>query len=181
MRNPFLIGERVYLRPYEIDDAPRAMAWMNDREVTRTLETRGPINLEQEQEFIRNSIGPTSIALAIVLKDDDRLIGSSGFNTIDHPSRMGTFGIVIGEKELWGQGIGTEVTRLVCHYGFMDLNLNRIELEVFADNIGGIAVYERVGFVREGVRREARVRDGEVIDSLMMSMLRPEWDARYGD
>jgi len=180
MRNPFLIGERIYLRPYELEDAPSAMAWMNDREVTRSLDTSGPISLEQEQQFIRNAISPTSASLAMVLKRGDELIGSAGFNRIDHRSRVGVFGIVIGAKSLWGQGIGTEATRLVCEFGFVDLCLNRIELEVLADNVAGITVYERVGFVREGVRREARMRDGHAVDAVTMAMLRREWDALNG-
>jgi RimJ/RimL family protein N-acetyltransferase len=175
MRNAFLVGDHVYLRPLGEEDAPRATAWMNDREVTRTMAWVGPISLEQEQRFIREAISETTMVLGVVLKQSDELIGATALSGIDHRNRTASYGIVIGAKDLWGMGIGTEVTRLMCVLGFADLNLNRIELEVFADNVGGLNAYERAGFVREGVRRQAGLRGGRPVDIVLMSILREEW------
>jgi phosphoribosyl-AMP cyclohydrolase len=68
MQGPFLIGERVYPCTYALDDAQRAMAWMHDRELTRTLETTGPITLEQERGWIRGSVSGTQVSLTDVVQ-----------------------------------------------------------------------------------------------------------------
>ena len=67
--------------------------------------------------------------------------------------------------------MGSEATRLIVDYAFVELGVHRIELEVFAFNPRAIAVYEKLGFVHEGVRRHALLWDGEWIDALVMSIV----------
>lgn len=175
MQNPFLVGERVYLRPFEPEDAPRAASWMNDRRVTERLANYMPWSVSAERKVLADFISSEHIGLGVVLRQSDELIGASGLSSINHRDQIATFGIVIGFPEHWGKGIGTEVTRLVRDLGFEDLNLNRIELRVDVDNAAGIAAYERAGFRREGIRRQARFRKGTHVDEHMMAILREEW------
>jgi RimJ/RimL family protein N-acetyltransferase len=112
------------------------------------------------------------------VKETDTLIGSTGLHEIDYKNRHAVFGIVIGEKEAWGKGYGTEVTALITGYAFETLNLNRVGLEVYEDNERGIKAYERVGFTREGVLRQAMYREGRYWNKIVMSILREEWEAR---
>ena len=178
MTNPYLVGETVYLRPFEPEDAEIAAAWMNSREVTRTVSRSRPWSIEQEREFLRNAISERAMTLGIALKETDELIGGSGLMDINHLHRRAEFGTMIGLPEHWGKGIGTEVTRLMCTFGFEDLNLNRIYLRVAAANEGGITAYERAGFRREGVLRQASFRSGEPSDEYLMAILREEWSER---
>lgn len=179
MKNPFLIGEKIYLAPVEVDDLNHYLKWMNDQEVTRFLNTRFPLNRDVEKELLESMVREEdTIVLGIHLKETDKLIGGIGLHKIQQVDRCATFGIVIGDKEEWSKGYGTEATELIVNYGFQTLNLNRIELEVFAYNERGINCYEKVGFMREGARRQARFCDGEYYDVILMGILRQEWEKR---
>ena len=87
---------------------------------------------------------------------------------------------MIGEKNYWGQGFGTETTSLMLELGFNTLNLQRITLRVFADNERARNVYRKLGFVEEGRLRRDRFFDGEYCDTIMMSILREEWEQESG-
>ena len=90
-------------------------------------------------------------------------------------------GAPVPTAKVVNRGIGTEATRLVVDHVFGAIDdppVNRLELEVYAFNPRAITVYERIGFVREGVRRAALRWDGEFVDAITMSILRSEWAAR---
>lgn len=178
MQNAFRIGSRVYLRPLEREDAPHFVAWLNDPEVTRHLQIHLPINRRAEEEFL-DKIGRDEHALTvgIAIRATDQLIGALGFHQIDFKDRQASFGISIGDKDEWGKGYGTEATRLLVQYGFDTLNLNRIWLRVYEDNLRGLRAYEKVGFKREGVLRQDSFREGRYWNTIAMGILREEWVA----
>jgi RimJ/RimL family protein N-acetyltransferase len=89
-------------------------------------------------------------------------------------NRSATFGIVLG-RDHWGQGLGTEATRLAVAYGFREMGLHRIELGVYAYNQRALATYTRAGFRQEGRRREAIFHDGGWHDEILMAQLEHEW------
>jgi RimJ/RimL family protein N-acetyltransferase len=175
MVNPFLVGTHVYLRPLDRADAPAFVTWLNDPDVARFLRAYRPMTLSAEEAFI-DAIGKgEDMGLAIVLRDGDRLIGGAGLHEIDQRCRRAQFGIVIGDREQWGKGYGTEVTRLMVGYAFETLNLNRVWLLVYEYNPRGVRSYEKVGFRREGVLRQDTFRDGRYWDTIVMGILREEW------
>jgi UDP-4-amino-4,6-dideoxy-N-acetyl-beta-L-altrosamine N-acetyltransferase len=177
MLNPFLIGEKVYLRPLQQSDAANFVKWLNHPDIQRlTLRIR-PLTLEEEADYMeRMRQSTTDVALVIALKVNDLPIGMTGFRQIDWSSRHACFGIVIGETEHWGQGYGTDVTRLIVQYAFDTLNLNRVWLQVCEYNQRGIRCYERVGFRKEGLLRQEYYREGRYWDTLVMAVLREDWD-----
>jgi RimJ/RimL family protein N-acetyltransferase len=176
MKNAFIIGETVYLRPLELDDLHLCQKWMNDPQVRRFISPVHPLNQLAEKAFLEElHKRPEDIILAIVLQNGDRHIGNTGFHNMNHVDRMAEFGIVIGETDCWQKGCGTETTRLMVDYGFNTLNLHRIYLRVHADNPRGEAVYEKVGFRREGLMRQARFHDGRYHDVILMGILREEF------
>jgi RimJ/RimL family protein N-acetyltransferase len=176
VKNAFLIGSKVYLRPLELADAPTLVGWMNDPNVRRTLNTLRPLNEQREREFIeRTTNHPSDISFGIVARAADRFIGTTGLMLIKWSDRNACFGISIGDTSCWGRGYGTDATRLVTGYAFETLNLHRVWLHVFDYNAAGIKAYERVGYRREGVLREAVYRDGAYHDVLSMAILREEW------
>jgi RimJ/RimL family protein N-acetyltransferase len=176
MKNPFLIGAKVYLRPLDRDDAPLILPWFNDPEVTRTLARHRPVNLRAEEAFIDQlGQGGHDLVLGIAVRATDRLIGTTGFHHMDFTNRHCSFGISIGEKDEWGKGYGTEATTLMVRYAFDTLNLNRVWLHVFEFNERGLRAYEKVGFKREGVLRQNCFRDGRYWDTIVMGVLRDEW------
>jgi RimJ/RimL family protein N-acetyltransferase len=182
METPFLIGDRIYLRPLDTEaDLDRCLRWINDPEVSATLGRHHPIGRVAERDWLEEQYkSDTQINLAIVVKDADRHIGNCGFNTIDYVNRNAVFGILIGEKEAWGHGYGPEAARLLLKYGFEELGLHRIGLEVYAHNARAIRAYEKAGFVREGVLRESYFRSDSFHDTILMSVLESEWRKTCG-
>lgn len=77
-------------------------------------------------------------------------------------------------------GCRQEATRLVVGHGFEQLGLHRIQLEAYGHNRRAVHVYEKVGFVLEGVRREAAWRDGVWVDEVVMALLDREWAVHRG-
>lgn len=181
VKNPFLIGEKVYLRPLEPEDAPVAATWFNDPEIRRTLLRQRPMSVHAEEEYIaKANQGDGDVTLGIVIRATDRLIGGAGLQQIDWKNRHACFGIGIGAQDEWNRGYGTEATRLMVGHGLETLNLNRVWLEVYEDNPRAMRAYEKVGFRKEGVLRQDSYRGGRYWNTIVMAVLREEWVIRPG-
>jgi RimJ/RimL family protein N-acetyltransferase len=116
-----------------------------------------------------------TLAIDACFSDSWELIGSCGFHNFDWRSRAAEVGIFIGDKSCWNKGYGTEVMRLLLQHGFNTLNLNRIALDVYSNNLRAIRAYEKAGFILEGLKRQAIFKNGIYLDVLVMSVLRSDW------
>ncbi len=177
---PFLEGHLTLLRGLTEADLDGAMSqWSNDREVTRTLyrgafpETRATA----AAAMAAVASNPREVELAIEDKASGRHIGIAGLHSMNTIAHSAEFRILIGEKDFWGGGYGTEVTQLMVVYGFEVLNMHKIWLGVTADNLGAVRCYDKVGFVREGVLRHETYRNSRYYDAIRMSILRDEYDS----
>ena len=177
-KTPFTEGSLVYLRPLERADLnERYLGWLNDPEVTRYTEVgtfpSSPADLESYYRDVASS--KNYVMLAVVQKQSGQHVGNVKLGPIQWIHRSATFSILIGEKDLWGQGVGMEATRLMIEYGFNRLNLHRIDLGVFAEHQAAVRCYEKVGFKVEGRMREDLFQGGEYKDRLWMGLLRSEY------
>jgi ribosomal-protein-alanine N-acetyltransferase len=171
-------GSTVFLRPLEPSDLnERYVAWLNDPQVTRFTETGiFPTTLEDLQNYYRSlSVSKNDVMFAIVDKKSGQHVGNVKLGPIHWLHRVATFGILIGEKDFWGKGVGLETTRLMVEYGFDRLNLRRIDLGVFAEHEAAVRCYEQAGFKTEGRLREDLFQGGEYKDRLWMGLLRSEY------
>jgi RimJ/RimL family protein N-acetyltransferase len=175
MKNPFLVGEHVYLRALERADAPVILPWVNDPAVIHHLLIHRPMNLAEEEAFIDAvNRSATDVVFGICQREPDRLVGVTGLHRMDHKNRHAMFGIFIGEADARGHGFGTQATALVVRYAFGTANLNRVWLHVYEDNPGAIHVYEKLGFVREGLLRHDTFRRGRYGNTVVMGLLRAD-------
>jgi diamine N-acetyltransferase len=177
-RRPIIRGERVYLRASERSDIPTFVGWFNDADVLRDLAMRSPMSQAAEEQWFDRMLaaqGTTDHHFVICLLADDRPIGTIGLHGVDLTNGTAEFGIAIGEKGEWDKGYGTDATRAICDFGFGELRLERIGLEVYADNARGRRAYEKAGFTLEATLRRAHFARGEHHDVHVMSLLRDEW------
>jgi RimJ/RimL family protein N-acetyltransferase len=177
-----IYAERIRLRAMERADVPYCVEWLNDPEVTAGLLLNLPLAAWDEMRWFENLANRPAaerpLAIEARLPDGGwKYIGNLGLEDISSTHRSATFGIFIGDKSYWNSGYGTEATRLIVKHGFGTLNLNRISLTVYETNPRAIRAYEKVGFVREGVQRQAIYRDGRYLDLILMSILRAEWES----
>jgi RimJ/RimL family protein N-acetyltransferase len=176
MRNPFLVGERVYLRPLEESDAATCHPWFSDPEVRVHLGRHAlPCTERDSLEFIRTQETRKEQAFAIIVRADGRHIGNCSLFRLNLIDRNAELGIAIGDKALWGKGFGREAVVLLCRHGFRALNLHRITLQVHATNERGLKCYARVGFKQEGILRDYVFTEGRYVDAIIMGMLRGEF------
>lgn len=177
-----IYGDRIRLRGAERQDLPKFVVWLNDPEVRRFLSMNQPLSMVREERWFEqmSQVSPSEQVLVIEARKETgwMSIGNTAFHAIDWMNRSAEVGIVIGEKNYWGQGYGRDTMRLMLSHGFNTLNLNRIYLRVFEDNRRGIRAYENAGFRHEGRMRQAQFLDGKYCDVLMMSVLRCEWQEK---
>jgi RimJ/RimL family protein N-acetyltransferase len=177
-----LFGKRVRLRAVEREDVKHFYEWVNDPEVTRGLSMYLPISsVEEEKWFERvQTRDMHERPLAIEIRDGEgwKLIGNCAVFDIDWVHSSAELGIMIGDKSVWNQGYGTEVMTLLLRHGFGTLNLNRVCLRVYAENVRAQRAYVKAGFVEEGRLRQAVYKHGQYDDIILMSVLSSEWNAR---
>jgi RimJ/RimL family protein N-acetyltransferase len=177
-----IYGERIRLRAVEREDVKRFCVWINDPEVTRHLTLNLPMSTADEENWF-DSLSKRDQAekpLVIEVRDGDgwKMIGNCGVFGIDPIAHLAELGIMIGEKDEWNKGYGTETMSLLLRHCFETLNLNRVFLQVYAENVRGKRAYEKAGFMEEGRLREAVYKRGKYDDVIMMSVLRSEWIAQ---
>jgi RimJ/RimL family protein N-acetyltransferase len=173
-----IIGERVALGPHSRDLIPTYCRWMNDFAVARNIAAGvRPLTLDEEESWYDGAVRDTrQVLFTIYLRENLRPIGSAGLHDIHLANRTAEFGIIIGEKDCWGQGCGTETARLMLEYGFTALNLHSIYLTVHSHNQRGIRAYRRAGFQEVGRRREAIWLGGRAYDLIYMDCLAREFE-----
>lgn len=173
------------LRAIERSDIPRFVRWLNDPEVTEFLLISHPLSTDMEEKWYENQLqnDPASgqvMAIEVLVGDAWLHIGNTGLHDVNQISRYAEFGIFIGEKDYWNRGYGSMATNLILRYGFETLNLNRIYLHVYQNNLRGISSYEKAGFVKEGVLRQGVYKNGRYLDLIVMAMLKSEWNQLKG-
>jgi RimJ/RimL family protein N-acetyltransferase len=118
--------------------------------------------------------------LAVVDQATGMFAGEVVLNELDPDNKSCNFRILLCGEANRGRGLGTDATRLILRHAFEDVGLHRVGLEVYDFNPRARHVYENVGFVFEGTRRDALHWDGQWIDEHTMSILAPEWAQHHG-
>jgi len=171
-----LEGERVYLRPYNLDDIDRYYQMLFQPEMRRLTGTQTTWTREQIIRYLEEKMEDrSSVLLLIALRENDCVIGDIALQDIDRNNRSANIRIAIDQAEQQGKGYGTEALKLMLDYGFGILNLHRVELNVFAYNERALRVYEKLGFKKEGVQRDALYYHHRYHDSIWMSILEDEY------
>jgi RimJ/RimL family protein N-acetyltransferase len=177
----WIAGKRVWLRAWERDDV-RAR-WEADQTADAT-EVRlrdwhePPRSLAyREQEFDASIAETDESAIALIIEADGRAIGDINLFDIDARNRRASVGLSIWRPDDRNKGFGTDAIRALLGWAFREYNLHRVDLSVDPSNAAAIRVYENVGFVREGCRREAHYSGGKYVDDLMMGLLRADFNA----
>jgi RimJ/RimL family protein N-acetyltransferase len=170
-------GKKVRIRALEKTDVDEALKWVNDPEVTATLTMMDPVSRYHEEKWIEKMLDGTderNKVFSIETKDGVYL-GGIGLHRINWRDRNAEVGIVIGKKEYWNKGYGTDAMMTILDFAFNRMNLHRVYLRVYDFNPRGIRSYEKCGFKKEGVLRQDLYRDGKYHDTIIMGILKDEF------
>ena len=169
----FLEDERIVLRALTLSDvSDEYVAWLNDAEVTKGMETgRFPTSKERLTDFVARIIHDQNVVmLAICEKVGGKHIGNIKLDRFDFISGTAELGIMLGDKNYWGRGIAKDACRLLIGYAFKTLGLRKVSLTVYSNNPSAQAVYEALGFSIEGRLKAHVFVQGAYHDKLWMSI-----------
>lgn len=173
MDRPFLIGKKVYLRNLEESDLENLQRWLTDSKVTELLfQGERPLNLQlMKEEFNKKIKENNEIVFAIIMKNNNLHIGWAGIYEINWVSRNGELRFFIGERKYWEKGLATESVSLLIDYAFNKLNLHRVYGGANKENHGSIKVFQKLGFIQEGISKEGHFRNGRYYDLIRFGLL----------
>jgi RimJ/RimL family protein N-acetyltransferase len=164
-------GRKIYLRTLSERNATKEYcSWLNDPEVNKYLETREATIAELKNYIREKNKNPNCLFLGIFFKKNNKHIGNIKLEPIDFKNRKATLGILIGDKNYWGKGIGKEATKLLINYAFQKLNLKEINLGVISANKRAISLYKKLGFKIYQVDKKSIQREGKFFDKILMSI-----------
>ena len=180
-KSGFLIGKRLYLRPLKKEDLIYIRKWSNDPEVRKLIGEVAPMSQADADKFFeRVDNDNTREWFVFVIKENERVIGEGGLLRMFPAWRTTDISLIIGEKDAWGKGYGTEAILLLLDYAFRCLKFHRVAIGVVGFNERAIRFWEKVGFKKEGIQRDGYYYDNRYYDFVMMSLLDHEFLELYG-
>jgi RimJ/RimL family protein N-acetyltransferase len=170
-----IAGATIRLRPLEKSDMELKVKWYNDPEVNRTLILNEKLALDKSLEWFDKAVCDDSRRDFIIETKGGEPVGLIGLLGIDRQHGTAECFCVIGQKEFWGKGIGTEAHSLLIQWAFDELNLHKIWAVVYTNNAAVLKIVEKLGFRIEGTLREEKYIRGKRIDLLRIGVLRDEF------
>ena len=173
-----LSSKRLQFRKMVENDIEKYHCWRNDLDVMKTTSPSLDLySLDETRHFVKNIILNSTSSKSYIIEESEgnTAIGVTSLINIDTKNRNAECIIDIGEKEYWGKGYGTEALKVLLEYAFLELNLHRVSLRVFSLNERAIHIYNKLGFMKEGIMRESLYRNGKWHDILIMGVLKREY------
>ena len=171
------------LRELKKEDIIDINKWRNNRELISYLGAPYRyINIDVDYAWYEDylKIRNNTIRCAIVeCSNVEKILGLVSLTNVNRMDHSAVFHIMIGDMDKRGKGIGFYATTEMLKHAFLDINLNRVELTALENNMRALKMYEKVGFKREGMKREAIYKEGKFINVIMMSLLRNEYFDNY--
>lgn len=178
LSTPTLHTARLRLRPFTEADTDAIYALMSNAYVLRYWDAPPWSERSRADRFIANcqkmAEEGEGVRLAIERRIDGLFIGWCALQKWEPAYRSAMIGYCFAEQA-WGQGFATEAAGALLQWGFDTLDLNRVESGADTRNRASERVLEKLGFVREGTRRESCIVNGEVSDDSVYGLLRREW------
>lgn len=171
-------GKLVKLRAYKEEDIEKAVEFINDEEVKKFLDSNIPFPMTkwQEEEWVRSRKANADFTYDFAIEDLEtgKYIGGCSINECDVKNRTCTIGIMIGDKDYWSKGYGSDALKVLIKFIFEEVNMNKIKLKVFSFNTRAIACYKKVGFKEEGILKKELYRNGKYHDEILMAIFKNE-------
>jgi ribosomal-protein-alanine N-acetyltransferase len=161
------------LRVLSVEDAPAVFAYASDPEVARFTLWQPHRSEAFTREFLAALTSPAVISWAIVLKEEERLIGMIFLHSFSKRHKKAEIAFNVGRPD-WKKGIATASARAVLHFAFEQLSLNRVEATCMPGNAGSRRVLEKIGMSKEGTMRRSHFRHDGFHDMELFSILRDE-------
>jgi RimJ/RimL family protein N-acetyltransferase len=171
----FLRGKRTILRPLSESDIPLLQKWVNDPDVRQFVKRVFPATEIDEHEWIESLSKKVGKDIVVMIEVKGKPIGVMGIHGINWKDRIATTGAMIGEKEYWGKGFGTDAKMALLDYAFNTLNLRKIMSRVHAFNKRSLAYSLHCGYKIEGRLIRQRFSHGRYWDEIILGLFKSQW------
>ena len=175
MYGPVIESELVRLRPPKPGDAEVIIKWFEDLEVTRFILLRFPPSIEMELEWL-DRMAKSQDDIVWVVEHEGRAVGVTAIHQISWKNGSGTTGTTIGDRSLWGNGLGREVMQLRCRFAFTQLPLRKLKSAYFDGNEASAKAQATAGYREVGRYRADQFIDGRWVDQVITEVLREDWE-----
>jgi RimJ/RimL family protein N-acetyltransferase len=175
MYGPVVQGKLVSLRPPRPEDAALMMKWFEDMEVTRYLARQTPPGFHQQNEWL-DKMARSPDDLLWTVEHDGRAVGVTGIHRIDWKDGYGITGSLIGDKALWGKGLGRELMQVRARYAFTQTPLRKLKSAYYEGNEASARAQAAAGYREVGRYRADRFMDGRWRDQVLTEVLREDWE-----
>lgn len=167
-----ITGKKTLLRALGKKDLGKSLIWLKDPSVNMFLSHSFDDYTEEQEvkwfEFIQNS--NNDVVFAIEDIDTNHYIGNCALHKIDWKNENCEMGIVIGEKDYWNHGYGSDAVKSIINFAFSNLNLKSIKLEVYRYNRRAINVYKKIGFKLVKIKKKGHFYNGKYWDTYIMEL-----------
>ena len=175
---PELETERLVLRQVIEEDLDQLYEMFRDPEVAK-YDYFHPVSSKAEtlkflERFNQDLSANEEITWGLILKETNQLIGTCCLGEFNEGARRAEIGYDLTQKQ-WGKGYATEAVKAVIDFGFIRMNLNRIEATITPGNDASVQVLKKLNFTQEGILRKRDLLKGKLEDGIMMSLLRREY------
>jgi RimJ/RimL family protein N-acetyltransferase len=170
------VSDAVQIRRARDDDADFLLELILDAETRPFLGLPGELTRDDLLEEIARSDREPQTFGRFVIESGGERVGSVGFRLVNERNRIAEAGRFAIHPSHRGRGIGDEAARLFQRHLLVDLDVHRIELQIYGFNERAIAQAARVGYVREGVKRKAYLKNGEWQDAVLFGLVREDLD-----
>lgn len=172
---PVIKGEKILLRQLTVDDVnEKYLGWLLDKEVMSGIATTG-YTLSKLRAYVIEKLNDPNVAFFAICSHTNEHIGNVKIDFHDSKANVSELGLLIGDKNYWGKGIGFEACHLAMQYGFGNMNLRKIYLAVYENNLNAKKLYERLGFILEGTLRKHVAVDGVFYNKYLMGIFKEEF------
>lgn len=169
-----LTDDHIVLRAPEPDDVHTLYRWENDPEVWRVSGSALPYSLHTLMKYV-DSINDVytdhQMRLMIADASSSKLYGAIDLFDCDFRHRRAGVGIMIGEVEDRGDGIGSRALALLLDYAFGTLGFHQLYCQVQVDNLPSLRLFEKFGFVHVGVKKDWSFADGVFRDEVFLQKI----------
>ena len=164
----------VTIRKFKKSDIPKKVEWINNPENNQFLHYDIPLSISLTERWFDSHSNDENRYDAII-EADNIPVGTIGLLEIDKKNRKSEYYIAMGETVYKGKGVAKDASKLILKYGFETLGLNRIYLFTESENLAAQKLFERVGFIKEGLVRQDIYSHGRYVDRILYGYLKEKW------
>lgn len=170
----YIEANNIFLRKLRSEDVSQEYVdWLNDEDVNKYLETRHVHQtLQSCLQFVEAcNLDVGTHLFGIFLKGSGKHIGNIKIGFINEVYARGEVSLLIGDKDCWGKGYGTESVRAVTRFAKEFLKLKKIEAGCYEDNLGSLRIFLKSGYIVEGFKRGHVLRNNKRLGCFLLGVL----------